>query len=622
MLRTLSGLTGALMMSTTPSVSLALDEDEIFVTGLRPVVLEDAPASITILDADALSIRNTPYIADQLRAVPGIGVSRSGPQGGLTQLRIRGAEANHTLVLLDGIEISDPVTGETDFGLWSSLNIARLEILRGEQSAIYGSDAIGGVINIVSDVEPGTRFSAEAGSNDTLRAEGRHHLQFGELDLSAAGSTFQTDGVDTSGTGGTRDGTEARTAMLTGRLPLGANWSAQTVLRFNHDEVETDTDSDFDGALEDTDTETISKQITTGLVITGLTGQLDHNIRSAFTRIERTNKTAGITDGQTTGKRTTLAYSPSWHVTKPQHALTISALIDFEREDYQRESSNTLFGDPNQQQTFDTFGTAIDVIARTHNWTFQASARHDNNDGRFENASTWRASAAYNLSEQTRLRASAGQGVKNPTFTELFGFFPVSFLANPALKPEKSMSYEVGLDQNVGPAQLSLVWFDATLEDEIFTAFNPDFTSIARNRDGQSTRSGVEASINWLISDQLTVNAAYTNTSSQNDQNEDELRVPEQTASVGLDWQPTNMNGLRLGGAADYVGEQKDIFFSFPQQDVNLGAYTLFSASASYPLSQNVSLTFRGQNILDEQIEDVAGFQQPGRQFFIGLRVN
>ncbi|MCI5046965.1 MAG: TonB-dependent receptor [Aquisalinus sp.] len=622
MLRTLTGLTGLLILSTTSAESFALETDEIFVTGLRPASLDDTPASITVLDADALSIRNTPYIADQLRAVPGIGVSRSGPQGGLTQVRVRGAEANHTLVLLDGIEISDPVTGETDFGLWSSLNIARLEILRGEQSTIYGSDAIGGVINIVSDIEPGTRFAAEAGSNNTVRATGRHYLETRTLGLSLAGSSFQTDGVDTSGTGGATDGSKADTAMLNGRLTLGENWIAKGLIRISQDEVDTDADTDFNGVLEDTDTQTISNQMTSGITISGSTGSLDHQINTAYTRVERKNESSGIRDDKTTGKRTTLSYSPSWQVQRQQHNLTVSALLDFEREEYERKSSNTFFGDPNQQQTFDTLGTAVEIVAQAQNWTFQASARHDDNDGRFDNASTWRAGLAYNVSDQTRLRTSAGQGVKNPTFTELFGFFPASFLANPTLKPEKSTSYEVGLDHEVGPAQFSLVWFEAELEDEIFTAFNPDFTSIARNREGQSTRNGIEASVNWPMSERLNMNATYTNISSKNDQNQDDIRVPEQTASLNLDWQPAFLEGLKVGSAADYVGEQNDIFFSFPQQDVKLEAYTLISATASYPLNENLSLTFRGQNILDKQIEDVTGFRQPGSQFFIGLRLN
>ena len=120
--------------------------DTISVTSLRPVVYGDISSSVDLLTADDLSIRNSLSAADQLRAVPGFGISRSGPLGGLTQVRIRGAEANHTLVLINGIEVSDPANGETDFGILAGLPLSRIEVARGEHSALYGSDAIGGVV--------------------------------------------------------------------------------------------------------------------------------------------------------------------------------------------------------------------------------------------------------------------------------------------------------------------------------------------------------------------------------------------------------------------------------------------------------------------------------------------
>ena len=600
----------------------AFETDEIFVTGLRPSSIEETPVSITVIDADDLDIRKAPYIADQLRASPGIGVSRAGARGGLTQVRIRGAEANHTLVLLDGIEISDPVTGETDFGLWPSLNISRIEILRGEQSALYGSDAIGGVINVVSDSAPGTAASAETGSNNTLRASGRHFIDLGKLGLSLGTAGFQTDGVDTSGTGGTRDGSESLTFMANSRMELNKNWSATGLLRIAIDEVETDADTDFDGTLEDTDTQTDSRQLTSGVVLSGKWTNISHQIQGSYTRVERDNVSSGNTDDKTTRQRARLSYSPSVTFSSSGYDLVVNGLIDVESEKYERTSANTVFGDANQKQTFDTIGTAIELLLNTDRWAVQASARHDNNDDMFENANTWRAGVAYQLTKTTRLRAGAGQGIKNPTFTELFGFFPANFLKNPDLKPERSSSYEVGLTQSIGPARLSMTWFEAELENEIFTNFNADFTSIALNRNGKSKRKGIETSLEWALKESLLLNAAYTNLSSENEQQETELRVPGTTGSLSLNWLPASNEKMQIGFAADYVGQQKDIFFSFPQRDISLDAYTTVSATASYRMGKHTSLTFRGENIFDTDIEDVTGFQQPGSQFFIGLKVN
>ena len=152
--------------------------DPIIIVGLRPVAEEDVTVSVTVLDTDDLAVRDAPLIVDQLRAVPGVGVSRNGASGGLTQVRIRGAEANQTLVLVDGIEVSDPVTGETDFGLWSGLDAGRIEVLRGEQSALFGSEAIGGVINVVTNKEAGFAGLAEIGSRGSWRLDGRAGLSF------------------------------------------------------------------------------------------------------------------------------------------------------------------------------------------------------------------------------------------------------------------------------------------------------------------------------------------------------------------------------------------------------------------------------------------------------------
>jgi len=123
---------------STPVLAQTVSEDEIITTALRAISPQDVTSSLSILEFDDLAIRNSPYLADQLRAVPGVGISRTGSVGGLTQIRIRGAEANHTLVLVNGVEVSNPVTGETDFSLWSGLNTSRIEVARGEQSALYG----------------------------------------------------------------------------------------------------------------------------------------------------------------------------------------------------------------------------------------------------------------------------------------------------------------------------------------------------------------------------------------------------------------------------------------------------------------------------------------------------
>lgn len=595
------------------------NDNEIIVTGLRAVDQSDVSASVSVIDEAALSIRASSYVADQLRAVPGLGLSRSGALGGLTQIRIRGAEANHTLVLVDGIEVSNPVTGETDFGLWGGVNASRIEVARGEQSALYGSDAIGGVVAITTGTA-GLRASAEYGSFDTKRGAVSYGGEAGAVQFNLSASAFDTDGVDTAGLGGEKDGSNYISLGGNISFDLNDNWSAGALASYRSSSVETDPDLNFDGALDNADRKTDSDQILLGARLDGLTGLISHQLKASFNDVTLENMADGQFTDETDGQRVKLSYSPSIDIGTDDRGATFSGLIDYEAEDYERVDTNTLFGDPNQAQSFNTLGFAGEIRARLGSAALNGSLRHDDNDGRFDNATTWRVGGAYNTDFGTKLRASIGTGVKNPTFTELFGFFPGSFTGNPNLKPEKSQSWEIGFDHRFETLTLSATYFDADLEDEITTVFNPDFTSSAANRTDDSSRKGFELAANWAASEAWSLSGALSNINSDNDQGTDEIRVPEWTGSAAVNWASTTKDGLRAGLAFDYVGSQDDFNFgTFPAARVNLDSYVLVSATAAYPLTDRFSLTLRGENLLDEETRDVFGFNGTGAGVFFGF---
>ncbi|MEO1474348.1 MAG: TonB-dependent receptor, partial [Pseudomonadota bacterium] len=221
-----------------------------------------------------------------------------------------------------------------------------------------------------------------------------------------------------------------------------------------------------------------------------------------------------------------------------------------------------------------------------------------------------------------RFRASIGTGVKNPTFTELFGFFPGSFVGNPDLVPEESTSWEIGWDGAFGPLDLSATYFDAQLTDEIFTDFNPDFTATARNRTGESERSGVELGARWQATSALSIAGQATFTESSSEDGSDEVRVPSETASLALDYRPDGWKGGRMGVAFDYVGEQDDFDFgAFPAARVTLDSYVLASATLEVPMGDRLIFTLRGENLFDQDATDVFGFSSPGAGLFVGIKV-
>tara|TARA_Y100000052_G_scaffold22253_2_gene22914 strand:- start:11094 stop:12986 length:1893 start_codon:yes stop_codon:yes gene_type:complete len=595
--------------------------DPIEVVGLRPQHSDDITASVSLLTAENLAIRNSTYIADQLRATPGLGVSRSGSLGGLTQVRIRGAEANHTLALLNGFEISDPVTGETDFGLFSGLPLGRVEIVRGEQSAIYGSDAIGGVINMRTNNVSGLSGAAEIGSQATLRG----NLSYGMSDtgghvLLANISGFETEGVDTSGQDVEKDGSDALNALLTGSTQIGNAGEISGLFTWRTSSSETDPDLDFDGLLDNADRVSESDQWIIGGSFDARAFGLDHLLSASFNRMDRENFADGTSTDKTIGERSKLSYSPSVSTTAGAAELTFAGLVDWEREDYERQGVASAFGDPNQSQSFETLGMAGELTADIDALSLNASIRHDDNDGRFDEAVTWRVGAAFLVAPSTRFRASTGEGVKNPTFTELFGFYPGSFIGNPDLEPESSSSWEVGLDQTIGAAQLSLTYFQADLENEVYTAYTPSFASTPANRDGESQRSGLELAANMVVNEEMSLSGTISKISSENDAGLDEIRVPEWTASLGVNWASSRIDGLRAGLALDFVGEQLDTDFG-AYQTVTLDNYLLVSGTFEYPVTDQISLTLRGENLLDEEISDVFGYHAPGAAAFVGLKL-
>jgi vitamin B12 transporter len=600
----------------TTTLGCASIVETVEVIGLWPGDSATQPVSVTRLSAEDLAVRGAPNAADQLRAVPGVAVSRSGGPGALTQVRMRGAEANHTLVLLNGIDVSDPVNGETDFGLLTLLPTARIDVLRGQASAIHGSDAIGGVVLLDPRGETGWQGQAEGGSFST----GLGQLSGRTAHLGAAFSTFSTDGVDTSGLGGETDGSRVTSGVVDASAEI-YGWTIEALALARRATAQSDSDADFDGRLENSDVETDAVQTLAGFRLSGKSGIVDHRLRASWNQVKRENWADDQLTDDSTGKRLKASWNPSAELDQFNGRLT--GLIEAQRETYER--TDTQFaGFTNADEQFDSVGLAAEYtveIGRTH---LVAGVRQDFNDNQFGDAATWRLGAALQFpSVSGRFRLGAGSGFKKPTFTELYGFFPGSFIGNPDLKPESSLGAEIGWDQYFNGTNffVSLTGFSANLDDEIYTAFSPDFTATALNRDGSSKRFGTELATRYRVSEALTLQGQVSLVQSENDSGETEIRVPELTASLSASWQASD-TGPRFSAALDHIGAQDDFDFgAFPAERVELDAYTLLTASLDYPISRRVALTLRGENLFDQEARDVFGFNTPGAGVFVGVKL-
>jgi vitamin B12 transporter len=587
------------------------------------------PSSVTVFGPETLEARGTRQVSDLLRDAPGVAVSRV---PGSSQVRLRGSEANHVLVLIDGIEASDPYAGEFDFGLLPADESARVEVLRGQQSSLYGSDAIGGVIHYITPTgreAPGLRARIEAGSFGTVNTGARIAGASGTWD-GALSATLQSTNGTPNARGGSRDLAAERLGLSgKGSWSPADNIRVLAVGRINRSDEDFN-DQEFNpaspsfGLVVDSPGVRVENQAVYGLLRAEL-DLLDGRWRHALSaQIANTDRDAFEVSGPSfgsEGRRTKASYETSLDLTTPGALHRLTGAVDLEREQFRNtDASDFTFGGRREVESAGVVGQ-YELAAGA--LSVGASLRHDAND-LFEDATTYRIGASYQFDNGLRLRAAAGSGVKNPGFFELFGFFDGRYIGNPDLKPERSEGYELGVEQSFrdGRVTAGVVYFDNRLQDEIFVSFPaPTFVATPGNRDTESEQRGVEAFATARLGQGWSVDAAYTGLRAR-ENGQVEVRRPETTASLAVAWRDPAERG---GGALvlRYNGEAEDLAFtdpSFIPVRAVLDDYLLINLNADLALTPRVSVFGRIENLLDERYEEVFSFVSPGVAAYAGLR--
>lgn len=613
--------------------------DELVVTaGLEPVSIRDVASSVTVITREEIEQRQVKYLADLLRDVPGFAVSQAGGPGTQTQIRVRGAESNHLLVLMDGIRANDPASNdEFQFQYALTSNIERIEIIRGPQSATWGTDALAGVINIIRRKDAGSDYisaNAEYGSFNSfdLGVDGgiaRQRYQFN------GGVSFQdTDGTNISRTGEERDGAENTNANA--MLDIDATNSLHLVLSGQFIDAHTDFDDiDFiaSGLPVDADLETEAKRryLRAEARYDSQSSPWNGSFSINWLDTDNDNFRAGMTDGSTAAQSLELRLKSSVLLgseAKQNHRLSLA--LDRDEVDYRQRGLASFFGDPNQDQSYDVTGYAAEYVGKPSadlSWTL--SGRVDDFSD-FDDARTWQLAASWRIAPALKLRGSAGTGSKAPTFTERYGFFADLFIGNPALKPETSKGWELGLetDFNRDGLRLSAAWFEQTLEDEIDGfVFDPDtFVFTAENKQEKSHRQGLELVLDGTLTEALSYAASYTYVNATErdafGMSNREIRRPRHVASLSANYGFAATRG-NLNLNVNYNGSQLDNFFPppfFALEQVELGHYTVVGLAASWKLTAGLELVGRISNLFDEDYEEILGFARPGRGLYAGLR--
>jgi len=599
---------------------------DILVSASRAAALlrENYTGSALVITAEDLENRQTRDLADVLRDVPGVAVAGI---AGQTQIRLRGSEANHVLVLVDGIEVSDPFAGEFDIGTLQVEPGARVEVLRGPQSALYGSDAIGGVIAYESASGrsvPGVAARVEGGTDGTVNGALRYGAAGDSWDAALSATVVSTDGQPNA-RGGSRDiGRDSYTLSGKGSVEVTEGFALRAAARFIRTEGQFN-DSDFDRTsptfgftIDSPGTGYVNEAVYAliGARAEVLEGRWTHDLSAQVAEIDRqTDSPFGLTSSSE-GDRVKASYVTAFKLAD-EHNLTFAA--DYERESFRNALAES--GGFTGRRAVEQVGFVGEYRYSGEAFDLSAAIRHDIND-LFADATTFRVGAGYRITDTTRLRAAAGSGVKNPGFFELYGFVTGQFIGNEALRPEKSTGWEVGVDQDVGDAVLvSVTYFDSTLDGEIFTTFPPpNFIATPANRTTESEQRGFEVSLSAKLAEQWSLDAAYSYLDAEENGIE-EVRRPQHIASAALTWAAPG-DAVSATLVVRHNGATPDVAFtdpSFIPVRVTLDDYTLVNLNGRLKLAEGINAFARVDNLLDQRYEQVFSFVSPGRSGVVGV---
>jgi vitamin B12 transporter len=596
----------------------------VVITATRiPTPEIEVASSVTVVTAEDIAARQIRTLPDLLREVPGLNVVQEGGPGGQTSVFLRGTNSDHTKVFIDGIDVADPSssTSSFDFGQLLTQDIQRVEILRGPQSGLYGSDAVGGVINVITKTGSGpAQFNAgiEGGSFDTFNqtagvsgsadqlhyAANFQHFHSGSMPVTPSDylqpEQARINDYDDNLTGSTKLGFD-----LTDKFDLGL------VARYTDSHLRITGDNfDFFPSVPDTaQSEFNAKQYylraTAHLLSFG--GTLDQTLGAAYSNIKSYDFSP---DGPSATENFGARVKFDWQGVV---ALAASQKLVLGAE-HQRDSITT----PISASTSINSGYAELQSSFWDSLYDTVSLRYDDND-RFGSKVTYRFAPEYLVGDSgLKIKASIGTGFKAPTLTEMFQSFPsFNFFANPSLRPETDLGWDAGFEQGLfgNSLRFGVTYFHIAIANLIDTS--PDGTTDVNI--GRAKTDGVESFIAYQPVKTLTLRLDYTFT-----QATDEiahltlLRRPKNKETLVTAWQATDR--LQVTGTLLSVSSWVDGNRDFSISRLNASSYTTVDVAGNYKLTENWTLTARIANLLNRHYQNPDGFDQPTFGAFAGIK--
>jgi vitamin B12 transporter len=589
----LLGIVGGSISNPAGTPTERIEETVVVTASLVEDERDDLPVAVSVIDRAEIADRQATVIADLLRTVPGVDVVRSGSPGKATSVFGRGANSNQTLVLWNGVELNDPFFGGYDWAFLPTDGVERVEVVRGPFSSLYGSDALGGVVQVVSGRRDGLALSLEGGSDDHRRGGFAAGRSLGSARLDVMGAVRRGEGEVTNDSWDGEDLAARLDWSLSPRLAVGVLARA----------ADSDVGIPYDFGGQPSPhrlQERQARQLALPAAWRGETwrvdGQvsrrtLDLGLSDADDSFAASRSESEALHGRLVASRRLGRAEGSW--------LAVGG--DWER---QEASSESAFGPglaDDSQRTWASFG---ELHLDSGPWAFDLGARRDDNDA-FGSHLTGRAGLLRQVGDGLRLHAAWARGFRAPALGDLY--FPG--FGNPELAPEESDSVEAGLRWDRELWDLALTAFRSDVDDLI--VFDP-VTNLPQNV-GRARSRGVELdgslsgrrgwtrlAATWLDAEDLDTGTALA-------------RRPEWSGSVVAGWRGARW---RLAGTLRHVGERVDL------GAVPLAAYEVLDLAARFALSPRLAPFARVENVLDEDYEEAAGFPAPGLGVIGGLAID
>jgi len=622
--------------SEEEKVSTSSIQHEIVVTATRlETPAKEIASSVTVISKEDLERMKKTTVLEALQEVLGLSIIQNGPPGGSASVFLRGANSEHTLILMDGVELNDPISPSRSFDLAHLTldNIERIEILRGPQSTLYGSDALGGVVNIITKKRQGKpkfSLSSVAGSYGTIITSGgisgsteRTHYSFGT-------SYYRSDGFSSASTNyeGNREKDGYRNHSLWGRLGfrLFDNLDVDLILRTLNTQIDIDNvggaQGDDPNNVQDYNALFIKTQIRNLMLNNRWELKLGLSLVDYDRQHENPADEAHLFDSEEGFFKSKL-FKIDWQNNLFLHETNTFTLgIDYQQEQGESEyHSDGIFGPFSSifpSKRAHVTGFYLQDQVRLANRFFATLGLRLDDHSQFGSAVTYRLAPAYFIEgTQTKFRATYGTAFKSPSLYQLFA--PGTFfgpIGNTELNPEKSIGWDIGVEQQLlgGKVLLGVTYFYNDYKDLINFDFLQGYMNI-----GKAESKGTEILIQARPFDDMLINATYTRTEAK-DKDTDTylLRRPKHKLTANLNYSFLKKGNLNLSFV--FIGERDDMDFStWPSTRETLLSYSLLNAAVSFNVASNFQIFCRLDNIFNKEYEMIKGYGTPGFSAYGGV---